>query len=225
MKKIKEVGLRKINFKFLLLILFGVIFIFGIIYFAFLQNNEVSDFVKSGFGDEENVDGNTGFVPGSSGTGMGIGNIGSSGGSSAGGSGGSGGGGGGGGGSGGSSAGAGSAGAGVGSGSQSSNSTSGNLLCLLVRPGNLPGIECSVNYITGGSVSIRLENNMGEDFSIDMILNNCSNQANGFIVNGNIADFTFSCPTGSYFEEDLIVSYTIGSNVVQISGIVSGPVS
>ncbi|MEK6844453.1 MAG: hypothetical protein AABX83_03445 [Nanoarchaeota archaeon] len=211
---------RRVNWKLFVLILVGVIIIFGIIYFAFFQEKRVSDFVKSGFGDEENVDGNTGFVPGSSGTGMGIGNTGSSGGSSYGRSGGSSGGGGGGGGSGGS-----SAGAGIGSGSQISNSTSGNLLCLLVRPGNLPGIECSVNYITGGSVSIRLENNMGEDFSINIILNNCSNQANGFITNGNVADFTFSCPTGSYFEEDLIVSYTIGSNVVQISGIVSGPVS
>ena len=87
------------------------------------------------------------------------------------------------------------------------------------------GIECSVNYIVDESVSIRVENNIGEDISINIILNECSNQANGFIANGNVADFTFSCATGDYFEEDLVVSYTVGGNMVQINGIVSGPVS
>ena len=228
MKKIKKEGLKKFSWKSLVLILAGVIVIVGIIYFAFLRGDGVSDFVKSGFGEKEEIVGNNGIgAGGGSGaggisTGGNIGTGGGGGGGSGGGSGGSSGGGG--------SGGAGGAGAGAvaGAGSSSggnSSSTSGDLLCLLARPGNLPGIECSVNYIVDGSVSIRIENNIGEDISVNVILNGCSNQVNGFVANGNVADFTFSCSTEEYFEDDLIVSYTVGGNIVQVNGIVSGPVS
>ena len=128
MKKIKKEHGRKFNIWILVISVLVIIAAAGIIYFAFFNGvqgdfgEKIIKWIEAGSNNIETGD-NNGITNtgGSSSVGSGVGSGGSGGGSGAGG------------------AGAGVSGAGTGSSSGgSSNSTSGDLLCLLARPGNLP---------------------------------------------------------------------------------------
>ena len=98
-------------------------------------------------------------------------------------------------------------------------------LCLVARPGNIEGIECSVNFIQSGSISLKITNNAEEDILVNMVLEGCSNETNGTVLSGRQDNFVFSCDAEDYFEKSLHVTYTISGNVIKLNGIVSGTVS
>lgn len=190
------------------LILAGILILAVWIYIAFFISNEnvselINDKIDNGFGSKEAGNGDT----------LG-GNIGSAGNIFGGGGGGSGGG--------GSGAGSGSAGSDVSSSGNTTAEFSNQQLCLLARPGNIPGIECAVNFIQQNIVSLKVMNTFGEDIFVNIELSGCSNQASGIVPNNGNSDFQFTCNVGAYFDESLTVVYTIGNNSVQVIGIVSG---
>jgi len=128
---------------------------------------------------------------------------------------------------------------GSGSGSKSSGGGFGNNItsedsqdrfnqssCSLIRPGNLPDINCFVNYIKKEGVSLKIENKLGEDIGIMMNLNNCSPQLQETIKNNEQKDFVFSCDNDAYFSQDILISYFLsGNGTVNIKGFVNGYVT
>ncbi len=98
--------------------------------------------------------------------------------------------------------------------------------CSLIRPGNLPDINCFVNYIKKESVSLKIENKLGEDIGIMMNLNSCSPELQDTIKNNEQKDFIFSCNNNDYFSQDILISYFLsGNGTVNIRGFVNGYVS
>jgi hypothetical protein len=98
--------------------------------------------------------------------------------------------------------------------------------CSLIRPGNLPDINCFVNYIKTNSVSLKIENKLGEDIGIMMNLNTCSPQLQNTIKDNEQKDFVFSCNNNDYFSQDILISYFLsGNGTVNIGGFVNGYVS
>jgi hypothetical protein len=98
--------------------------------------------------------------------------------------------------------------------------------CVLARPGNLPNINCFVNYIMKNSISLKIENKLGEDIGINLDLKTCSPKINDGIENNEEKDFVFYCDNNDYFNEDIVITYILkGNGTVAIGGFVNGPVS
>ncbi|MDO8508753.1 MAG: hypothetical protein Q7S27_03660 [Nanoarchaeota archaeon] len=97
-------------------------------------------------------------------------------------------------------------------------------LCLVVRPGNLPNIECKVNYIHEGEISLKIANSMGENLFVSIFLSGCASIVNGEVLNNGNLDFIFFCETDEYIEKEMIMTYNIGSSSIELNGIVIGPV-
>jgi hypothetical protein len=99
-------------------------------------------------------------------------------------------------------------------------------LCILVRPGNLPDITCSVDYIHKEEISLRLKNEIGEDLGIIIEVDNCLPEISENIKNGENKSFIFSCePHEGYFNEQISISYIIGQTErVDINGFVQGTI-
>ena|SRR3989344_9015426 len=119
----------------------------------------------------------------------------------------------------------GSGGSGVGNtgiGNQELDNRSYKPLCLLARPGNLPNIECEVNYINADSVSLKILNDLDEDMSVNIVLNDCFTTAHGLVPNKGNSDFVFSCSIQEYFESDMTITYTIGQSNINVIGFVKG---
>lgn len=95
-------------------------------------------------------------------------------------------------------------------------------LCLLARPGNLPNIECEVNYIKTDSVSLKILNDLDEDMSVNIVLNDCFTTAYGLVPNKGNSDFVFSCSVQEYFEGDMTITYTIEQSNIPVIGFVKG---
>ena len=95
-------------------------------------------------------------------------------------------------------------------------------LCLLARPGNLPNIECDVNYIKLDSVSLKILNDLEEDISVNIVLNDCFTTAHGLVPNKGNSDFIFSCDIQEYFESDMAIIYTIGQSNIPVIGFLKG---
>ena len=95
-------------------------------------------------------------------------------------------------------------------------------LCLLARPGNLPNIRCEVNYINADSVSLKILNDLEEDMSVNIVLNDCFTTAHGLVPNKGNSDFIFSCGIQEYFESDMTITYTIGQSNIKVIGFVKG---
>lgn len=102
----------------------------------------------------------------------------------------------------------------------------GGSFCVLVRPGNLPDVNCFVNYIKKDAVSLKIENKLGEDMGITLDLKTCSPKIQDAIKNNEQKNFVFSCNNNDYFNQDLFVTYILqeGGNV-NVGGFVSGNVS
>jgi hypothetical protein len=97
--------------------------------------------------------------------------------------------------------------------------------CMIIRPGNLPGIECEVNYITKNSTSLKMKNGFGEDISIIASLSGCNPIIFEKISNNRDKDFIFSCKNEGYFNKEISLTYVIGDETeISIGGFVSGPV-
>src|SRR3989338_2604352 len=79
----------------------------------------------------------------------------------------------------------------------------GNLenVCMLVRPGNLPDISCSVNYIKSDMVSLKIKNELGERINISIKLDSCNPEVSELVENFQEKDFVFSCSNKEYFNE------------------------
>ncbi len=98
--------------------------------------------------------------------------------------------------------------------------------CVLVRPGNLPNINCFVNYIKRDSISLKIENKLGENIGISLDMKTCSPKINDEIKNNEEKDFIFYCNNADYFNEDIVITYILKENgTVAIGGFVNGPVS
>ncbi len=97
--------------------------------------------------------------------------------------------------------------------------------CVLVRPGIIPNIYCSVNSITKQEVSLKIKNEFGEKIGITLNLNICSPEIQDSIENNQEKDFIFYCNNKDYFNQELVVTYGIGGDEVDIGGFVIGPVS
>lgn len=98
--------------------------------------------------------------------------------------------------------------------------------CILIRPGNLPDINCFVDYIKEDSISLRIENKLGEDIGINLDLKTCSPKIQDKIKNNEKKNFIFYCSNNDYFNEDIIITYILKENGnVSIGGFVNGPVS
>ncbi len=106
--------------------------------------------------------------------------------------------------------------------STNQDSTNNDFLCLLARPGNLPNIECHVNYIKTDSISLKISNALGEDIFVEIIIDGCSSNVQGFVKNNENTDFVINCSVENYFESELTMIYSIGNNNIVINGIVSG---
>jgi len=103
---------------------------------------------------------------------------------------------------------------------------SGLQACMLERPGNLPNIACSVNYIAEEEVSLRIKNELGEKINVEIQLNSCSPTLSGEIENNGFEDFTFLCKNEKgNFVQDLLITYSLGEGKIIIGGFVSGIVS
>lgn len=98
-------------------------------------------------------------------------------------------------------------------------------LCLLARPGNLPNIGCEVNYIRTDSVSLKMLNDLDEDMSVNIVLNDCFTTAYGIVLSKGNSDFVFSCSVQEYFESDMTITYTIGQSNIPMIGFVKGFIS
>ncbi len=98
--------------------------------------------------------------------------------------------------------------------------------CVLVRPGNLPNINCLVNYIKKEGVSLKIENNLGEGIGITIDLKTCSPKIQDNIKNNEQKDFIFSCNNTDYFNQDVLITYFLQQNgTITIGGFVNGPVT
>lgn len=97
--------------------------------------------------------------------------------------------------------------------------------CMLVRPGNIPDVTCSVNYIAKKEVSLKIKNELGEKIGVIIKLDTC-NELSGEIENDNEKDFVFSCDNEDFFNQAIFISYLLeGERRVDIGGFVSGSVS
>lgn len=109
----------------------------------------------------------------------------------------------------------------------SSKENSGEVpLCILVRPGNLPDITCSINYIHKDEISIRLQNKIGKDLGVVISINECYPEIFEDVKNEEEKSFTFSCESHEgYFNEQISISYIIDlEKRVDINGFVQGAV-
>lgn len=126
-------------------------------------------------------------------------------------------------------AGGGSGGSGVSGGgevsSEGNNTISRENSCMLVRPGNLPNIKCSVNYIKQDSVSLKIKNEIGDKIDIELKIDTCNPELRETIENMDEKDFVFFCINQNYFNQALYLSYIFGNESrVEIGGFVSGSV-
>ncbi len=96
--------------------------------------------------------------------------------------------------------------------------------CTLVRPGNIPNVDCDVNFITLQGVSLKISNSIGQAINVKILLNNCDTEKESVIENNEQKDFFFSCAIEDFFEEDITVTYEINENTIQVYGFVSGNV-
>ena len=98
--------------------------------------------------------------------------------------------------------------------------------CVLVRPGNLPDIECSVNYIKNEGVSLNIKNELGEKIDIIINLDTCSPELQETLENLDEKEFAFSCENSGYFNKDISVTYILsGDKRIEIGGFVAGPLA
>ena len=96
--------------------------------------------------------------------------------------------------------------------------------CTLVRPGNLPDITCSVNYIKKDSISLKMRNALGEKIFAIIKIDTCS-ESNGTIENNQEKDFNFSCNNKNYFNEVVSLTYILeGNKRTDVGGFVIGSV-
>ena len=103
----------------------------------------------------------------------------------------------------------------------------GNSSCTLIRPGNLPNIECSVNYIKKDGVSLKIINELGEDMDVKISLEKCSPEFLESIQNSHYRDFVFLCGNSEieHFNSDIYISYILNQGkIVEIGGFIDGDV-
>ncbi len=97
--------------------------------------------------------------------------------------------------------------------------------CVLIRPGNLPNVICIVDYINKNSVSLNIENKLGEDIGINLNLKTCSQKFQDNIKNNEKKNFIFSCNNYGYFNEEIMITYILKENgTVNVRGFINGPV-
>ncbi len=138
--------------------------------------------------------------------------------------------------SGGGGAGAGSSAAGVGaSGEEIAEEDSGNEsetggvqggYCSLVRPGNLPGVDCLVNYISNDELSVKILSGNEDIEGLRVSVSECSGEITAPVEEGG-TDFVFPCGiSGVSFEGEIYVVYLMSdSSEIEIFGILGGSVS
>jgi len=99
--------------------------------------------------------------------------------------------------------------------------------CILIRPGNLPDIICSVNYISPNEVSIKIKNEIGKKIGVVIRIEKCGLEIFKMIENNEEKDFVFPCNNReNFFNEEVLISYIIdNSEKVDIGGFIQGFVS
>jgi hypothetical protein len=99
------------------------------------------------------------------------------------------------------------------------------LACMLIRPGNLPDISCSVNHIYVNETSIKIKNEIGKELGVIIKIENCYPEISEIIENNQEKDFIFSCNNKkNYFSEIISISYITESGEIDIGGFIQGPV-
>lgn len=99
------------------------------------------------------------------------------------------------------------------------------LTCVLIRPGNIPDVGCSVNYINANGVSLKIKNDFGKDLKITADLESCHQEITEIVENKNSRDFVFSCNNSGIFYHNLAVKYFVDNGTISVGGFVSGSVS
>lgn len=99
------------------------------------------------------------------------------------------------------------------------------LTCVLIRPGNIPDVSCSVNYISSQEVSLRIKNDFGKDLKIIANLESCNPEITKIVEDKNSRDFVFSCNNSGIFYHNIAVKYFVDNGTISIGGFVSGSVS
>jgi hypothetical protein len=97
--------------------------------------------------------------------------------------------------------------------------------CSLVRPGNIPNIECSVNHIKPNEVSLNINNEFGQEIGIEISLDSCSPTIEDTIANNNEKDFIFSCNNKEFFTRELSITYNLENTTITVGGFVAGPIT
>ncbi len=97
--------------------------------------------------------------------------------------------------------------------------------CILIRPGNIPDVNCFVDYIKEDSISLEIENKLGENIGINLDLKTCSPKFQDNITNNEKKNFIFFCNNYDYFNEEIIITYILKENgTVNVGGFINGPV-
>jgi len=99
------------------------------------------------------------------------------------------------------------------------------LTCVLIRPGNIPDVDCSVNYISSQEVSLKIKNDFGRDLKIIASLESCNPEITKIIEDKNSGNFVFSCNNSGIFYHNIAVKYFVDNGTISVGGFVSGSVS
>jgi len=97
--------------------------------------------------------------------------------------------------------------------------------CLLIRPGGVPGVKCSVNHITTNQVSIKLKSELEQDIDVIIDLETCTPQQTSEIPSHQEKDFIFSCQNQEYFDQGITINHFLQGGQIKVNGFVFGPVS
>lgn len=98
--------------------------------------------------------------------------------------------------------------------------------CILVRPGNLPDITCSVDYIYKDEVSIKLKNEIGGNLGVVINLGECRPEIIDELIDKEEKSFVFFCGIQEdFFDEQISISYIIDqTEKIEINGFIQGAV-
>lgn len=98
-----------------------------------------------------------------------------------------------------------------------------NTLCGVVRPGGLPGIQCSVSDMTRNSIVISIYNYMNSSFDANVSLEGCNPFVYHSIKVNEFANFAFSCANEDSVGRKISASYLFdNATIVSGEGIVIG---
>lgn len=98
--------------------------------------------------------------------------------------------------------------------------------CSLVRPGNLPDVDCFVNYIFNDELSVKIVSSNEDIEGLRISVSECSGEITKPVEEGG-TDFVFPCKiSGDSFEGEINVVYLMSdSSEIEIFGILGGGVS